>query len=139
MQYGPRLRALAVYLLEQQLVPYGRVREVLSDVLGAELSVGTLVDWVGQAATALEPVEAAIKAALSRAAVLHSDETSVRQCGAPRWAHVASTHRLTHYGLHAKRGAEATDAIGILPSFRGVSVHDGWKPFGPYHLPACAV
>ena len=25
-QYGPRLRALAVYLLEQQLVPYARVR-----------------------------------------------------------------------------------------------------------------
>lgn len=129
VQYGPRLRALAVYLVQQQLVPYGRVREVLSDVLGAELSVGTLVDWVGQAATALEPVEVAIKAALSRAAVLHNDETSVRQCGHLAWAHVASTTQLTHFGLHPKRGAEATDAIGILPRFRGVSVHDGWKPY----------
>ncbi|MGO8948660.1 MAG: IS66 family transposase [Ktedonobacterales bacterium] len=129
VQYGPRLRALAVYLVEQQLVPYGRVREVFADLLGAALSVGTVVDWVSQAATALEPVEAAIKAALSQAAVLHSDETGVRQAGRLAWAHVASTQRLTHFGLHPKRGAAATTAIGILPRFRGVSVHDGWKPY----------
>jgi transposase len=129
VQYGPRLRALAVYLLEQQLVPYGRVREVLEDLLGAQLSVGTLVEWVQQTAMTLEPVEARIKAALSQAPVLHSDETGVRQAGRLAWIHVASTKQLTHYGVHAKRGTEATSAIGILPSFGGVSVHDGWKPY----------
>lgn len=129
VQYGPRLRALAVYLVEQQLVPYGRVCEVLADLLGAALSVGTLVEWVNRAATALEPVEVAIKAVLCQAPVLHSDETGVRQAGRLAWIHVASTQQLTHYGVHAKRGAEATTAIGILPSFRGVSVHDGWKPY----------
>jgi len=128
-QYGPRLRALAVYLVEQQLVPYGRVREVLADLFGAELSLGTLVEWVSRAAAVLEPVEAQIKAALGRAPVLHSDETGVRHAGRLAWAHVASTDRLTHYGLHPKRGAEATEAIGILPSYRGVSMHDGWKPY----------
>ena len=129
VQYGPRLRALAVYLVEQQLVPYGRVRELLSDLLGATLSVGTLVEWVSQAATTLEPVEARIKAALGRAPVLHSDETGVRQAGRLAWVHVASTKQLTHYGVHPKRGAEATSAIGILPTYQGVSVHDGWKPY----------
>jgi transposase len=128
-QYGPRLRALAVYLVEQQLVPYGRVRELLADLFAAPLSLGTLVEWVHQAAALLEPVEASIKAALCQAPVLHSDETGMRQAGHLAWAHVASTHRLTHYGLHAKRGAEATTAIGILPAYTGVSVHDGWKPY----------
>lgn len=28
----------------------------------------------------------------------------------------------------AKRGSAATDAIGVLPGYRGISVHDGWKP-----------
>ena len=65
-QYGPRLRALAVYLVEQQFVPYGRVRELLGDLFGRRLSVGTLVEWVQQAATTLAPVEAQIKAALGR-------------------------------------------------------------------------
>lgn len=128
-QYGPRLRAFAVYLVEQQLVPYGRVRELLAERYDAHLSRGTLVQWVRRAAAALEPVASQIKAALGRAPVLHSDETGVRQAGRLGWAHVASTARLTHYAIHPKRGAAATDAIGILPSYTGVSVHDGWKPY----------
>jgi transposase len=131
-QYGPRLRALAVYLVEQQFVPYGRVRELLADLFGASLSLGTLVTWVQQSAATLAPVEARLKAALRQVPVLQSDETGVRRSGRLAWAHVASTARLTHYAIHPKRGAEATDAVGILPAFTGVSVHDGWKPYHRY-------
>jgi transposase len=77
----------------------------------------------------LAPVEAQLKAALQRARVLHNDETGVRRGGALAWAHVASTRRLTHYAIHAKRGREATNTLGILPDFTGVSVHDGWRPY----------
>jgi len=129
-QYGPRLRALAVYLVEQQLIPYARVRERLADLFGAHVSVGTLLRWVAQGAAALRPVEEAIKAALMRAPVLHSDETGVRRAGKLAWAHVASTARLTHYAIHPKRGLEATAAIGILPAYRGVSGHDGLRSYG---------
>jgi transposase len=131
-QYGPRLRALAVYLLEQQLVPYARVRDLFADVLDAPVSLGTLVRWVRQGAQTLQPVEEAIKAALVRAPVLHNDETGVRRAGTLAWAHVASTARLTHYAIHPQRGHAATDAIGILPRYHGVSVHDGWKPYRHY-------
>jgi transposase len=134
-QYGPRLRALAVYLVEQQLVPYARVRALLADLLGVTVSLGTLVAWVQQAAQALEPVEAQVKAALTRVPVLHSDETGVRRAGTLAWAHVASTARLTHYAIHRMRGTEATEAIGILTAFTGVSVHDGWKPYRAH--PGC--
>jgi transposase len=88
-QDGPRLRALAVYLLEQQLVPSARVRALLADLYGARISSGALVRWVRQAATTLEPVEAQMKAALRGAPVLHSDETGVRRAGRLAWAHVA--------------------------------------------------
>jgi transposase len=70
-QYGPQLRALVVYLVQQQLVPYGRVRELLADLFGVSLSLGTLVQWVQQAAASLELLEAALKAALARVPVLH--------------------------------------------------------------------
>ena len=131
-QYGPRLRALAVYLVEQQLLPFERACEVLADVCGAPLSEGTLATWLQQSAEALAPVEEAIKAALSHAAVLHHDETGVRRAGTLAWAHVTCTDRLTHYAIHAKRGSAATEAIGILPTYTGVSVHDGWKPYQTY-------
>jgi transposase len=131
-QYGPRLRALAMYLVQAQFVPLGRTQQLLADLFGVRLARGSVVGWVQQAARTLEPVDAALKAALRRVAVLHNDETGVRRGGRLAWAHVASTHRLTHYAIHAKRGAEATDAIGILPHCTGVSVHDGWVGYRAY-------
>lgn len=132
IQYGPRLRALVVYLVEQQLVPYARVRELLADLFGQSLSVGTLVAMVQQCAERLAPVEETLKVEAQAAPVLHHDETGVRVAGRLQWAHVSSTPTLTHYGVHPKRGREAADAIGILPGFQGVSVHDGWKPYQTY-------
>jgi len=131
-QYGPQIRALAVYLVEEQLVPFGRVQQLVADLFGATLARGTLVSWVQQAAQALAPVEAQITAALQRAPVLHSDETGVRRAGKGAWAHVTSTARLTHYAIHPTRGRAATDAIGILPTYTGVSVHDGLGLYRAY-------
>src|SRR5581483_4322135 len=96
------------------------------------VSLGTRTCWVAQGAETLRPVEAAIKAALVRSPVLHNDETGVGRASTLAWAHVASTARLTHYAIHAKRGREATDTIDILPRYQGVSVHDGWKPYRHY-------
>jgi transposase len=131
-QYGPHVRALAVYLVEEQLVPLGRVQALLSDLFAVQVARGTLVAWVQQAAAVLAPIEEQIKAALRQAPVLHVDETGVRRGGQLAWAHVASTSRLTHFAIHAKRGSAATEAIGILPGFRGVSVHDGWASYQRY-------
>jgi transposase len=48
------------------------------------------------------------------------------------WIHVASTEKLTHYGVDGKRGAEAIERIGILPRVRGTCVHDGWWAYWQY-------
>jgi transposase len=134
-QYGPGVRALAVYLSQQQLVPFARVRAVLAEVVGCPLSAGTVVSLVRRCAAALEGAEAATKSALQAAPVLRVDETPVRVGGRWQYVHVCSTERLTHYGLHAQRGATATGAIGILPGFGGTAVHDGWTPY--WHYRAC--
>ncbi len=81
-------RAFAVYLLQQQFVPYGRVRELCADLVGASVSLGTLLTWVQQSAATLAPVEARLKETLQRAPVLHVDETGVRRAGRLAWAHV---------------------------------------------------
>jgi transposase len=101
-------------------------------VVACPLSVGTVVSLVQRWAAALAPVEAATKTALQAEGVLRNDESPVRVGGKWHWVHVSSTERLTHYGLHAQRGATATTAIGILPGFRGTSVHDGWTPYWHY-------
>jgi transposase len=131
-QYGPQLRAWAVYLVEEQFIPLGRVQQLLRDLVGVRLGRGTLVRWIQQAAQALAPVEAQLTAALRQAPVLHSDETGVRRGGRLAWVQVASTNQLTRYAVHAKRGREAIDALGILPNYTGVSVHDGFPTYRRY-------
>src|SRR5258708_32294718 len=93
------------------------------------MSVGTLVGLVERCAEQLAPVEQQIKAALSRAPVLHQDETGLYVANQRQWMHVSATEHLTHYAVHPKRGKAALDAIGILADFQGVSVHDGWSSY----------
>jgi len=52
--------------------------------------------------------------------------------GTGGWVHVARTDGLTHYGYDSRRGKPAMDAIGILPSFTGVCVRDGWFIYDEY-------
>jgi transposase len=129
VQYAAALGAVGVYLVQQQLLPYERACEVLEDLLGSAMSVGTLAGLVEHCAQQLEPMEQQIKAALSQASVLHQDETGLYVAGQRQWMHVSSTESLTHYAVHPKRGKEALDAIGILADFHGVSVHDGWRSY----------
>src|SRR5713101_7676581 len=129
VQYGAAIGAVGVYLVQQQLVPYERACEVVEDLLGPSMSVGTLQGLVKRCAKQLEPVEQQIKAALRRAPVLHQDETGLYVAGQRHWMHVSATEQLTHYAVHPKRGKAALDAIGIMVDFHGVSVHDGWGSY----------
>jgi len=132
VQYGAGIKALAVYLLTYHLLPYERTSALLGDLFGQPLAKGTLQTAVETCAEGLEEVEAQIKEALGQADVLHNDETGVRVQGTLQWVHVASTARLTHYGVHPQRGSAATTAIGILPAFAGISLHDGWAAYRQY-------
>jgi transposase len=132
VQYGSSVAAAASLLVGQHLLPLGRAAEVLADVLGLAISEATISACVQRAARLLEPVEQQIKDALSQAGLLHQDESGLYVAGQRWWVHVSATATLTHYGVHRKRGQEALQAIGILPQFRGRSLHDGWSSYWLY-------
>jgi transposase len=132
VQYGPRLKALAVYLQEYQLLPLARTRELLADLFGSAPCEGTLAAARWQCHLRLAPVEAAIQQALQRAPVAHFDETGVRVGKQTQWLHQAGTATLTYYAVQPQRGRTATDRIGILPTFRGTAVHDAWPSYFGY-------
>ena len=132
VQYGGRARAAATYLHKYQLLPMARTGEAMRDLFGCSLSPGTIDTTHHRAAAELVGVEEKIKAGLKAAEVIGVDETGLRVAGKGHWIHVARTGRLTHYGTDARRGKMAMDAIGILPSFTGVCVHDGWFSYDEY-------
>jgi transposase len=130
IQYGADIGAVVVYLNCQQLQPLGRTAEILSDLLDCPMSAGTCLSMIKRCARQLVDREEQIKAALIRAKVTHHDETSCYVGGKRWWWHGCSTQ--THYAMHARRGREAMDAIGILKARRGISIHDDWASYWSY-------
>ena len=132
VQYGPRLKAMMVYLSEWQLLPFERSCQLLSDLLGAPISEGTLHNARVECFESLAAIEQSIQSHLINAEVVHFDETGLQVNGELRWLHVAGNEQFTHYVVHAQRGQVAIDAGGILPHFSGKAIHDGWKSYGAY-------
>ena len=58
---------------------------------------------------------------------MNVDETGININKKLHWLHGASNNKWTWLEPHTKRGAEAMDAIGIVPAFKGVLVHDHLK------------
>ena len=138
-QYGPGVRAAAVYLVCAQHLPYARAAQVMSDLLGAPISPGSITSWVADAGAALGApgsFVAAVTAALAGAPLVHADETGLRVDGKLSWIHSASTPDLTLYTCHGRRGVEAMDAAGVIGALdpAAVLVHDGWKPYATYDV-----
>lgn len=131
--YGPELRALCVYLMQGQLIPYNRTREVIRDICGHDLSVGTLNGWTEKAYTELASTEERIADALTEdRGSVHFDETGIRTRSVTEWLHSISNAICTFFSVHSKRGSEAMEEIGILPCFRGTAIHDRWESYFGY-------
>lgn len=133
VQYGNKVKAVAVYLTQYQLIPFKRGAELISDMFNISLSQGTMVNFNNNCHEKLELVEKNIKNAITNCqGAVHYDETGIYIDKKRQWLHVASNDKYTYYEAHEKRGKEATDDINILPNFTGTAVHDCWKTYHQY-------
>ena len=132
VQYGPNILASAIYCKNYQFIPYERISEFFSDIMGIKICSATIIRAEKECFRNLEEFENTIKEKLIASPVIHCDETGMKIEGKRHWLHVASNDKYTCYFAHPKRGSEAMDAMGILPEFKGIAVHDGWKPYTNY-------
>jgi len=124
VQYGPRMRAAAVYCNVQQLIPEDRVCQLLRDLFGAtSLCAASVTNWTRGAANKMGLVVEHILARLMKGGVRHLDETGLRVAGKLHWLHAICDSAFTHYRIDAKRGAVPTFLTG------GTIVHDHWKSY----------
>jgi transposase len=123
-QYGERIKAAAIYLNVQQLIPEDRAAQALSDLFGAPLICpASIVAWVEKKAEELSQVYEAIGQRVAEVAVRHLDETGYRIAGKLHWLHTTSSLAFTFYRAGERRGDIPTDLQG------GVVVHDHFLPY----------
>lgn len=123
-QYGERIRAAAVYLNVQQLLPEDRTAQTLQDLFGAPLVCpASLTAWARQKAQDLDGVYEAIGARAGQAKVRHLDETGFRIAGSLHWLHTMSSQGHTFYRVGEARGDIPEGLKG------GVVVHDHFRPY----------
>jgi transposase len=133
IQYGSNAKVTAVYMSQHQLIPYKRTANYFAEQVGFNISVGTLFNFNKEAYQLLEPFEQISKQRLIDSAMVNADETGINVNGKNMWLHTACNEKWTHFYPHQKRGCDAMDDIGILPNFKGVLCHDGWKSYYKYN------
>ena len=132
VQYGPNILASVIYCKNYQFIPYERISEFFYDIMGIKICSATIIRAERVCFRNLEDFENVIREKLKASPVIHCDETGMKINKEGYWLHVVSNNKYTCYLAHPKRGSKAMDAMGILPQFKGVAVHDGWKPYNNY-------
>jgi transposase len=122
VQYGPRITAFVTYLQHYQLLPEGRLVELMADLFGVKLAAATIARMSRSCAARVADFVTTVRDLVASAPVKHMDETGFRIGGKTQWLHVACTAWLTFYRVCAKRGSLLANVIGIV-------VHDHWKPY----------
>jgi transposase len=132
LQYGAGIKAYALNLAVAQMLSLKRVQQSLETLLGQVISEATVLKYVLLLHLALENWEKAAIERLLTLPALHVDETSLRVDKKNQWIHVCSGGEITLKFLHEKRGTEAMQAIGVIPRYGGVIVHDCWASYLAY-------
>ncbi len=130
--FGPQLTALIAYLTVVCRMPRRVVREVLQQVLGIPLSLGSIQNSWEEASEAVAEPCAALERQLPHEPVVNSDETGYRTSGEKRWMWAPAATNFVFYKIAASRGAEV---LVQLPGevFAGILCSDRCASYLKYH------
>jgi transposase len=105
------------------------VQDLLSSVLGVELSLGSVSKLESNVSAALDvPVEEA-RQHIQQAVIAHLDETGWREGRRKAWLWTAVTSMVTVFLIAASRGAAVAKQM-LGEDFTGFLVTDRWSAYG---------
>lgn len=130
---GPSLAALIGYLCMDMRLTRRKVSVFMDDLLGLQISVGSIQNCIVESARALSPVEEEIVKDVLEDELLHADETSHKEAGALLWLWVFVT-TTTALFLVGKRSKEIWRNLvdSFEDGFHGWLMTDGYKVYREY-------
>jgi transposase len=96
VQCGSRIEALIAYLNVRQHIPYNKIQEYYSQIMGLEISQGGIVGLLQRFTTKAIPMYREIKNRVENATCLGTDETGAKINGKTHWFWTWQNERLTH-------------------------------------------
>jgi transposase len=120
---GPRLAAVCALLTGAYRLSRRDTREVVRDLFGETLSLGTLSGLEAATAAALAPAYAEVAQTVGAAAQVNVDETRWREGNRLAWLWLAATEHLALFRLDPSRSRAAFEALlPPRPADRGRTV-----------------
>jgi transposase len=130
VQYGSQIKSLSVLLSTDYKMPFDKIEQLLGDLYDCSFNESTAMSANTALFTALEPVEAQLKARIIESEVVHFDETGMRVEGRLHWFHTAATDLYTYLFVHPKRGQEALcSPQSLIKDFKNWAIHDCWASY----------
>jgi transposase len=130
--FGPELTALIAYLTVVCRMPRRVVQELLQQVLGIPLSLGSIQNSWEEASEAVAEPCAELEKQLAHEPVINSDETGYRTSGDKRWLWALVAANFVFYKIALTRGAEVlVQLLGEV--FTGILCSDRCPSYLKYH------
>jgi hypothetical protein len=124
---GPKLAAAIVHLCVRMRLPRRKVRELLLEWFGLELSTALIDQTVHQAARSVAPLETQLIEQLEQASLVHADETSWSEAGKALWLWVVCSSHTVLYMIGARTKEMFDNALS--PAFTGLLMSDGYVAY----------
>lgn len=131
-QYGESVRGIVSYLSTYQIIPSGRLAELMGDLFNYPLSEGTVDNIKNEGMEHLSDFESKILDAIPKQKLGNVDETPIRVGGHAGYLHVFCNTALSYLSYHSKRGMKAIVDIGVLDKFKGILIHDCFSMYFNY-------
>ena len=131
--FGDRLTALASVLVGKYRLSKRLAKDALSDMLGVELSVGSVSNLEGEMSQALAPAVAEALEEVRDAQTVHADETGFvqgREAGraSRAWLWVVATTLVVVFHIAQSRGGKVARAL-LGEDFASFLITDRWSAY----------
>ncbi|MFM5883667.1 IS66 family transposase [Methanobrevibacter gottschalkii] len=131
--YDASTKAGVVEFNVGHMIPYGRTCQILRED-GCALSEGSVFNFLHQLAERLRQFsfEEWLTDRLLASDVMHVDETPVTFEKKQAFVHICRADKCAWFFFHRERGHAAHEAMGVLPAYVGIVVHDCFAAYNRY-------
>ena len=132
-EIGERLTATISYMIAVRKMTRRDVQALLQDLLGVDISVGSVQKAWEETADAVEAPYTELARALPSEPVVNSDETGSRTNGEKRWVWALCTSWFVFYHIARNRGVAVLAQL-LGEAFAGILCSDRCPTYLSYHL-----